>query len=79
VACLDVLRTLVKEGRNVLSVTIRWEHILEGTQAAMSAPVVVGQLGGEHIELPGLDEKARSAFAERARTYAGWLEEGAWR
>lgn len=79
VACLDVLRTLVKEGRNVLSVSIRCEHILEGTPAAMSAPVVVGQLGGEHIELPGLDEQARSAFAGRARTYAGWLEEGAWR
>ena len=68
----------MKEGRNVLSVTIRWEHILEGTPAAMSAPVVVGQLGGEHIELPGLDDAAWDAFAGRAHSYAALLKEGKW-
>jgi len=78
VACRDALRTLVKEGRNVLSVTIRWEHILEGTPAAMSAPVVVGQLGGEHVELPGLDDAAWDAFAGRAHSYAALLKEGTW-
>ena len=75
VACLDVLRTLVKEGRNVLSVTIRWDQILEKTPAAMSAPVVVGRLGGEHIELPELEQAAESTFTERARVYAAALEE----
>lgn len=76
IAAYELLRTLVKAGRNVHSVTMQWGNGLGEAPAAMSVPAVIGQLGAERHFLPKLDTKTSDLIHERARYYKRQLEQG---
>lgn len=76
VACLELLRTIVKPGRNVHTVTLRWGPNRGMPEGAMSVPVLVGQVGAEHPIVPKLSEAFRSLLEKRTREQAAVLAQG---
>ncbi|TVQ27855.1 MAG: hypothetical protein EA382_02860, partial [Spirochaetaceae bacterium] len=46
-ACLELLRSIVKDDRRVLSVTIPWVDVLGISGVAMGVPAVIGRFGAE--------------------------------
>ena len=69
IACLELLRSLVKDDRRILSVTMPWHNVLGISDVAMSVPAVVGRFGAERAVPPKLDRAAR----ERLERIAGRL------
>ncbi len=69
IACLELLRSLVKDDRRILSVTMPWHNLLGISDVAMSVPAVVGRFGAERAVPPELDRPAR----DRLERIAGGL------
>lgn len=76
-ACLELLRSLVKDDRRVLSVTIPWSGIMGISGVAMSIPAVIGRFGAERPIPPGLNKPALDKLKRSAGRLATALQGGA--
>ena len=75
-ACLELLRSIVKDDRRVLSVTMPWVDVLGISGVAMGIPAVVGRFGAERPVAPDLDGDARSRLEQCAKRLAAMMEGG---
>ena len=74
-ACLELLRSIVKDDRRILSVTMPWTGTFGITGVAMSIPAVVGRFGAERPLSPNPDEEIRARVLRSAETYSAILGE----
>ena len=70
IACVELLRAVVKDDRRVLSVTAPWVDTLGISGVAMSIPCVVGSFGAERFVIPPLADEARERLRWSARRLA---------
>jgi malate/lactate dehydrogenase len=73
IACLELLRSLVKDDRRILSVTVPWHNLLGISDVAMSVPAVIGRFGAERAVPPKLDGPARDRLERIAGSLASAL------
>ena len=69
-ACLELIRAIVKDDRRILSVTVEWNKLAGISDVAMSAPCIIGRFGAERAIEPTLDSdevKRLAADAEALR------------
>lgn len=73
-ACADLLDSIVRDDRRILSTTVVWENVLGVSGVAMSIPCVIGRLGAERIVVPELNEAHQRRITNAAATYGAILE-----
>ena len=55
-ACVELIRSIVKDDRRVLSVTTEVTDVFGLSEVAISVPCVIGRFGADRVVLPEIDE-----------------------
>lgn len=76
-ASIELIRSIVRDDRRILSVTVDVEECYGVSGMAMSVPCVIGRFGAERLIPPELDSAARKAIQDAAASHKKLLAGGA--
>lgn len=69
-ACFELLRSIIKDDRRVMSVTMEWSGLAGISDVAMSVPALLGRFGVERTYLPELSQEALTVLRRQAKNLA---------
>ncbi len=75
-AAVELVRSVVKDDRRVISVTTEWDGEFGISGVAMSAPAVIGRFGADRTILPDLSQDVVKNLTEAAAELAGIASDG---